>query len=73
MSHSKSAIAFVKAERAKRPDDSATWIDVANAYDQGMRHALQSSPSTRRQARRDHGPRCTAAQPAADGPQGETP
>ena len=58
MNHSKSALAFVAAERAKRPSDSATWMDVASAYDQGIRHALQSSPASRRAVRRQYGPKC---------------
>lgn len=41
-----SALAYVAFQR--QPDRASTWMDVARAYDEGMRHALQNRRSAGR-------------------------
>lgn len=45
---SPSAKAYVAVERSKDSADP-TWMDVARAYDEGMRHGILAKPSARRQ------------------------
>lgn len=52
--YSESAKAYVEVER--RTKDVATWMDVAAAYDAGMRHGLEARRNAMRQL--GGGPKC---------------
>ena len=46
----KSATAYVENQRAMLGTAvQPMWIDVANAYDAGLRHAIENRPNARRQ------------------------